>query len=334
MNAALDRLSLVIVTWNGDELLKNCLDSIVKTYGHLPETVVVDNANLASTAALVSTYENIRYIPLPLNRGFAGGNNAALPFCTKEYLVLLNNDTQLVSDSFSSLVEFLDAHPEAAAAQGKILLGNGKTLDGCGGFFSPLGILAFRGAFIPDSPEFDRPERVFALSGAFFAIRRSVLPSCDGLFRDHFKSYYEEIDLCHRLALAGYDCWYVPTPAILHKHSATSNKFARGEILTQYYRNIWFSFLTCFNAWNRLRFGTTLALLCASHALAGLGRGNATPFKAHAKALRMLCADRPLVRQTRRTLAALRKRTDREILACAVRSQPWSYYKSLFVHNR
>lgn len=329
MTPFLERISIVIVTWNGDDLLKDCLDSLVKVYERLPETIVVDNANLASTAALVGSYANAKYVPLTENRGFAGGNNAALPFCTKDYLVLLNNDTQLVADSISPLIEFLDRHPETAAVQGKILLGNGKTLDGCGGFFSPLGILSFRGAFVPDTPDYDHPERVFALSGAFFAIRREALARCGGLFHDHFKSYYEEIDLCHRLALAGYDCWYLPTPAILHKHSATSNKFNRTDILTQYYRNIWFSFLTCFNTWNRLRFCATLALLCTGHALAGLVRGNATPFKAHVNALRQIRTCIAQIRQTRRSLSVLRKRTDREILSYAIRSQPWSFYLAM-----
>lgn len=325
----LSNISIIIVTWNGDTLLKDCLNSLAKTYGKLPETIVVDNANLASTAALVGSYANAKYVPLTENRGFAGGNNAALPFCTKEYLVLLNNDTQLVADSISPLIEFLNHHPETAAAQGKILLGNETTLDGCGGFFSPLGILAFRGAFVPDSPEYSKPERVFAVSGAFFALRRSVLSHCGGLFHDHFKSYYEEIDLCHRLALAGYDCWYVPTPAILHKHSATSSKFKRRDIIVQYYSNIWFSFLTCFNAWNRLRFGLTLALLCGGHAIVGLFRGNAAPLKAHLSALRNVRANHALICRTRQVLASLRKRSDREILAYAIRHQPWSYYHML-----
>ena len=54
------RLSIIIVTWNGDDLLKNCLDSIRVVYGDVPEIVVVDNANAASTAALVAAYPNVR----------------------------------------------------------------------------------------------------------------------------------------------------------------------------------------------------------------------------------------------------------------------------------
>jgi len=329
MQSILKRISLIIVTFNGDDVLKDCLDSIVNVYGGLPETVIVDNANSNRTAHLVARYANARYVPLPENRGFAGGNTAALPFCTKEFLVLLNNDTKLQGDSISPLIEFLDAHPQAAAAQGKVVLACNHRLDGCGGFLNPLGTLAFRGAFVPDEPKYDIPERVFTIGGAFFATRRNVLDKCGGLFYDHFKSYYEEIDYCHRLAIAGYDCWYVPTIPVLHQHSVTSNKFKRSDILRQYYRNIWFSFQTCFGPLCRLRFCTLLVFLSAGQILVGLLRGNTCYLKSHFGALRQHLSDRKLILDTRRTLRTLRKRSDREIVAFAVRSQPWSYYKNM-----
>ena len=325
----LDRISLIIVTWNGDDVLKACLDSIVRVYGALPETLIVDNANQASTAKLVSGYANARLIALPENRGFAGGNTAALPFCTKDYLILLNNDTVLTGDAISPLIDFLESHPAAAAAQGKLLLGQGPRLDGCGAFLSPLGILSFRGAFVPDAPEFNHPERVFAISGAFFAIRRNALVACGGFFYDHFQSYYEEIDLYHRLARAGFECWYVPTPPVWHIHSATSNKFKRETILRQYYRNIWFSFLTCFDAFARIHYCTLLFMLSLGQSIAGLLRGNATALRAHLSVGRQIFAERKLIRETRQKLRALRKRSDREILSFAVRHQPLSYYWSL-----
>ncbi|MBO7722006.1 MAG: glycosyltransferase, partial [Kiritimatiellae bacterium] len=302
--SALDRITLVIVTWKGDGMLRKCLDSVVRACGALPETVVVDNAALDSTAALVGSYANARYLPLPENRGFAGGNNAAAPFCKREYTVLLNNDTELAGDAFTPLVEFLDARPEAAAAQGKIVFAARNQLDGCGGFLSPLGVLAFRGAFADDSPEFSAPARVFTVGGAFFAVRNAAVAACGGLFYDHFKSYYEEINLCHRLAVAGYDCWYVPTPPVMHLHSATASKFRREDILEQYYRNVWFSNLTCFNAWNRLRFGAILAALCAGQAAAALLRGDTGPLKAHWRAAKRLLRELRPGGEVRRTRAA------------------------------
>lgn len=324
----LDRISIVIVTWNGDNLLKDCLDSLVNTYGTLPKTIVVDNANLSSTATLVGSYANANYLPLPENRGFAGGNNAALPFCTKEYILLLNNDTRFTSDSISPLVTFMDEHPNCAAAQGKIKTLDGL-LDGSGGFFSPLGILSFRNCFQPDNPTADAPERVLTVGGAFFLARKSAIAQAGGLFYDHFQSYYEEIDFSIRLNLAGFECWYVPTPAILHIHSATANRLGWVRIKRQYYRNIWFSDLTCFGFWTRMRFCTTLFALGLAESLYYLICGNVQPLKAHAFAITDSTRNRKLVLQTRQRLLDLRKLSDRQFLKFAIRSQPWSYYKSL-----
>ena len=328
MITSLNRLSIVIVTWNGDHLLKDCLDSLITVYGTLPETVVVDNANLSSTAALVGSYANAKYVPLPENRGFAGGNNAALPFCTKDFILLLNNDTKFTADSIAPLVAFMDEHSNCAAAQGKILLPNGR-LDGTGGFLNPLGTLAFRNAFAKDNPTSDIPERVLTVGGAFFLARRSAIAAAGGLFYDHFKSYYEEIDFCIRLNLAGFECWYVPTPPILHIHSATANRIGWDRIKRQYYRNIWFSNLTCFGFWTRLRFCTTLLALGLAESFYWIVRGKTQPLKAHLLAIADAFRNRKQIVKTRNHLLQLRKLTDRQFRQFAIRSQPWSYYKAM-----
>ena len=325
----LKRMTLVIVTWNGDELVRDCLDSIVAVYGRLPATVLVDNAALDSTRRLAAGYPQVTYLPQPDNLGFAGGNCAAWPHCRSEYAVLLNNDTRLTEDSFSPLLAFLDAHPACAAAQGKIVLAANGRLDGCGGFFSPLGVLAFRGQFTEDAPEFAAPLRVATVGGAFFAVRRAAVEASGGLFHAHFKSYYEEVDLCCRLGLAGYECWYVPTPPVLHLHSVTAAKFGWEKVLPQYYRNIGFSLRTCFGLYGRLRLGLPLKILTVAQCAVALLKGNAAPLKAHLAAARALRRDAALLRETRARLRALRKLSDRAYLAFALRSQPWRYYLDL-----
>lgn len=331
VQGGLERLSLVIVTWNGDDVLRKCLESVLRVYGNLPETVVVDNAGQESTRKLVEGFSDVKYVPLPENRGFAGGNNAALPHCTKEYILLLNNDTELDGDAFSPLVDFMDAHPDCGAAQGTVKLARARQCyNGCGGFLNPLGTLAFDGFYEKDVGQYATPRRVFTIGGCFFMTRRSAIRSCGCLFYDHFKSYYEEIDYCHRLNLAGWSCWYVPTPVVWHWEMLTSSKFAREDILTQYYRNIWFSFLTCFGYWARWRFCTPLALLCIGQAVLSLVRGNATPVWAHVRVLRGLVADVRLIRRTRAEVQSIRKVSDGKLLRIAVKRQPWRYYWKLF----
>ncbi len=322
-------MTLVIVTWKGDELVKGCLDSILAVYGRLPPTILVDNAALESTRSLASEYSNVAYLPQAENLGFAGGNCAAWTHCDREYVVLLNNDTRLEDDSFSPLVDFMDAHPKCAAAQGKIMLAANGKLDGCGGFFSPLGVLAFRGQHIDDAPEFNKPMRVAVVGGAFFIVRRSMVDDAGGIFHAHFKSYYEEIDLCCRLGMADYECWYVPTPAVKHFHSVTASKFGWEKVLPQYYRNIGFSRQTCFGLYGRWRMGLPLKVLSFLQCAIALMKGNPGPIQAHRMASAALLADAELIRVARNRLRAKWKLTDQEFLSFAIRSQPWRYYLNL-----
>ena len=87
----LNNLSVLIVTWKGDGLLKNCLDSLCNIYGDSLEIVVVDNANEESTKRLVSGFENVKYLASESNVGFAGGNNLGFAECSRKYVLLLND---------------------------------------------------------------------------------------------------------------------------------------------------------------------------------------------------------------------------------------------------
>lgn len=257
----LDRLSLVIVTWNGDAVLGPCLDSIRRVYGRLPETVVVDNADCPSTCELVAAYDGARYVALPENRGFAGGNNAALPFCTREYILLLNNDTVLHERSFDALVGFLDAHPTVGIVQGTMSI-PGFGLDDCGTLMTPVGVQRHlhRGDPVATTPL--APRRVTAAKGAMLMTRRAVIDVTGFLFYDHFKSYFEETDFCRRAANAGWETWFVPTPPIDHLCGTTSGRFARDEIWVQYFRNIIYSFARNWGLWGR--YGMLPLFCCAA----------------------------------------------------------------------
>ena len=118
MGERIERLSILIVTWKGDDLLRVCLSSLARVYGSRPEVVVVDNADQTSTRALVSAYAHARYVTTVRNLGFAGGNNVGLKACTRDFVLLLNNDTVVHEDSFSPLIDFLERHPKVGIVQG------------------------------------------------------------------------------------------------------------------------------------------------------------------------------------------------------------------------
>ena len=263
MVEAADELSVVIVTWNGDDLLRNCLKSIVGVYGTALEIVVVDNADRASTRELAAAFCGVKYVAANRNMGFAGGNNIGLRETTRPYVLLLNNDTVVHGDSFSPLVRFLETHDRVGIVQGTMnvpALGNG--LDDCGVLMTPVGIQRHLHRGEPTATTPLSPRRVFAAKGAMMMFKRKVVEDLGFLFYDHFWSYYEETDFCHRAGNAGWETWFVPTPPIDHLCGATSCRFDNKFVWRRYFRNILYSFWRNFGLFGR--FFTLPCFVCAA----------------------------------------------------------------------
>ncbi len=236
-------LSVIIVTYNGDGILKDCLDSVQRVYGTKLEIVVVDNADSDATRALTAGYSGVKYVSSPGNPGFAGGNNAGLKETTRPYILLLNNDTIVREDSFTPLLEFLMTHERVGIVQGTMNIPSlGDGLDDCGVMMTPFGIQRHLHRGEPTAATRLSPRRVFAAKGAMMMFKRAVLDDVGFLFYDHFRSYYEETDFCHRARNARWETWFVPTPPIDHLCGATSRRFDKGEIWRRYFRNILYSF--------------------------------------------------------------------------------------------
>ena len=169
-------LSVVIVTWNGDNLLERCLLSLANVYGDRLETVVVDNAGSDATRTLATSFPGVKYAAAPGNPGFAGGNNIGVRLTSRPYILLLNNDTVLHGDSFSALVEFLESHDKAGIVQGTMNVPSlGDGLDDCGVQMTPFGIQRHLHRGEPTATTKLAPRKVFAAKGAMLMFKRKVL---------------------------------------------------------------------------------------------------------------------------------------------------------------
>ena len=324
----LNDVSIVIVTYKGDEVLEGCLESLAATCGTEPQVVVVDNSPSEATKRIVDGYSNAVYVESPGNPGFAGGNNLAVPFCDRKYVLLLNNDTVVrTRKSIDDLVAFMEAHPECGVAQGSIVLPKaGGAAGGCGSFLTPLGFQYARGFGVPpDMPGLEEPIRCFSAMGAFMMFPRDMLSS-DGagfLFYDHFKSYYEESDFCHRVWLAGKEVWYVPTDPIDHLCGFTAGKFKRSEIMRQYIRNSFFSLHVNLGVLARLTILPAYYCVMVVHSLAHLLRRDMPTFKANMSVFREIFGSGPEIRVARGKIN--RKVSDRWIFRRTLRLPPISY---------
>jgi len=322
-------VSILIVTFKRDDLLARCLETIREKCGGAPQVVVVDNGagESASAERVVAEHPGAVYVRSEKNLGFAGGNNLGLPFCTGAFVLLLNNDTEIIEDPLPALLAYMDAHPEVATVQGRMTLPRlDDTLDDCGTYLTPFGVQLHNYLFQPD-PGNLVPVAVFAAKGACMLLRREVIQQLGGLlFHAHFGSYYEETDFCHRVWLAGHEVHFVPSPPVAHLMGSTASMFDNNAIWRQSYRNMLFSFLTLFGTHGLVTILPGFFVLLTAQVMLKLVTGRFIAAVMPLKALGDIWRDRRLIAAFRRDAQASRVISDKQLFRRILKRPRLSYY--------
>jgi len=227
------KVSVVILNWNGEEMLRRFLPSVVAcSQGEGVEVCVADNASSdGSLALLETTFPSVRLIKLDANYGFAEGYNRALSQLDSEYVVLLNSDVEVTPHWLEPLVEYMDEHSEVAACQPKLLNQRNKSFfeyaGAAGGYIDKYGYPFCRGRIFDvleeDHGQYDTVRQVFWVSGAAMFIRLKEYKEVGGLDKDFF-AHMEEIDLCWRLNARSKTLVCVPQSAVFHVGGGTLGK--------------------------------------------------------------------------------------------------------------
>ena len=183
------KVAIVILNWNGEQMLRRFLPSVLQHSENVADIVVADNASTdASLALLEKEFPTVRTIVLDRNYGFAEGYNRALNQVENEYYVLLNSDVEVTEGWLDTLVSFMDSHPEAAACQPKLLAEHDHTLfeyaGASGGYIDRYGYPFCRGRLFEsvekDEGQYDDVAKCVAkmLVKKFGRKVRSVVFSC------------------------------------------------------------------------------------------------------------------------------------------------------------
>jgi len=239
-------LSIVVVNWNTRELLADCLTSVYETAAEPGlEVLVVDNASTDSSAAMVrQRFPQVRLIENETNVGFAKASNQAIRQSKGRYIVLLNSDTEVHPGALETLTQFMDLHPEAGGCGPRLLNTDGSLQPSCHPMLTPgrefwrllfLDSLWPRATYPQQKWDVGTPRRVEVIKGACFLLRREALEQVGPLDEQYFM-YTEEMDLCYRLAQAGWGLWWVPQ-AILTHYGEESSKQVREAMYVQLYRS-------------------------------------------------------------------------------------------------
>jgi len=147
----MNKVAVVILNWNGSEMLRKFLPSVI-SYSALSgvDVYVADNGSTDNSLAVLNDeFPSVKQVVLKENNGFADGYNKALAQIEAEYYVLLNSDVEVTEHWLEPMIDYLDAHPEVAACQPKILSWRQKDYfeyaGACGGYIDHFGYPFCRG---------------------------------------------------------------------------------------------------------------------------------------------------------------------------------------------
>lgn len=229
------KVSIIIVSFNTKELLRNCILSIHKTTKSIGyEVIVVDNASTDGSPEMIETdFRDITIIKNTENLGFAKANNQAMRIAKGEYFLLLNSDTIVKEGAIEALVNFMEKQEKAAAVGPKVLNVDG-TLQSKGFYFPSLSeslILLFRVyKFFPKKirsylfPKIFRDENTISkvdwVIGCCILIQKDIVYKI-GLLDEALFFYGEEVEWCYRAKKTGYSIYYFPKAEIIHYGGAS-----------------------------------------------------------------------------------------------------------------
>lgn len=223
--AAPPRISVLIVTYNSAAHLRPTLEHLFAQDDPAFEAILLDNASADDSLAIAREFapRGLRVIAGAVNLGFAGGNNAAAAQAhpQSEILFLLNPDAWLQPGALRELARAFAENPRAGIVGGKLLFGDGVTLQHCGGVVGLPAHCAPIGRGERDAGQHDAPQRVEYVIGAALAIRRTLWDQLRGLDEAYNPAYYEDTDLCARARAAGWDVLYWPPLRVIHQENVS-----------------------------------------------------------------------------------------------------------------
>ena len=224
----MSKVAVVILNYNGEEMLGRFLPSVVE-YTPGADIIVADNASTDGSVAFVKeNFPSVKIVSLDRNYGFAGGYNRALEKVAADYVLLLNSDVEVTPGWLEPLVALLDADSSIVACQPKILDFKRKThfeyAGAAGGFIDRYGYPYCRGRLFDtveeDKGQYDTPCDIFWATGAALLVRAAAYRAAGGL-DECFFAHMEEIDLCWRLRSRGYRIVCEPRSVVYHVGGAT-----------------------------------------------------------------------------------------------------------------
>jgi len=233
-------VSVIIVSWNTREMLRNCLRSIYEAAGtETFEMIVVDNASTDGSADMVSScFPRAQLVRNEFNLGFAAANNQGMAIANGRYVLLLNSDTVVHPLAVQNTIAFADQHEDAAVIGCHVTGPKARTQFSCYRFPSLMNLALslsqlahlfprnrFFGRYRLTWWTYDRPREVDAVAGCFMLVRKKAIEEVGGMSERYFM-YSEDVDWCWRFRRRSWKTMFTPAGCIIHFGQASSSQCA------------------------------------------------------------------------------------------------------------
>ena len=228
MEAHKKDIAVVILNWNGQQWLEKFLPTVIEK-SSMANIYIADNASTDDSISLIeNNFPSVKIIQNQLNEGYAKGYNDALKDLKEKYFVLLNSDIEVTDNWIEPIINLMEENPNISACQPKILDYNNKDsfeyAGASGGYIDNLGYPFTRGRIFDeiesDNNQYDDVKEIFWASGACFFVRADHFNEVNGFDNDFF-AHQEEIDLCWRLKIKGYQIMVHPRSVVYHVGGGT-----------------------------------------------------------------------------------------------------------------
>jgi len=239
------QLSIIVVSYNGKCILRQCLESVYQdSTGSDAEVIIVDNNSEDGSAEMVEQeFPQSKLIRNPSNYGFAKAVNIGIRASSSAFCLLLNSDAVLLQGALESLLACAASHPEAGAVGGLTVDSNGMPDRFAVGrkatlwrvFCHGTGLAHLFGGRYPFSglysySHMDELNEVEWASGAFLLLRKEAVAGV-GLLDERYFMYGEDLDLCMRLREAGWKAYHLPAARVIHAGGASLKKVRDPAVL-------------------------------------------------------------------------------------------------------
>jgi GT2 family glycosyltransferase len=219
----MNKVSVIIVNYNGETVLEGCLDSVLASFSDVPiEIIVIDNLSTDRSLDILKTYKSkIKVLKNSHNSGFSRGNNIAVSYASGNYFFFLNNDTKINTDTIKGLFDFMQSSHNVGAVMPRLVNKDGS--------IQCPGSIFVRKTFLSNETK-----EITFMPGAAFMMSKALYEETGG-FDDNYLFYNEDTDLSRTIRKKGFKLMYFPQVSLIH-YGGIATSFRKIHTLCEGYR--------------------------------------------------------------------------------------------------